>query len=351
MNNTDLNWEKLKNWLSTKSLKLDLSFKPERFKKGMGNLNYKILLNEKFAVIRRPPLGPLPPGANDMKREHTVMSALSKKLYLVPNSLILCEDSEIFGAPFHIIDFMEGETIEGGMLPAKWNNKDTARHLSKILIELLVKLHAIKPESLGLENFGKPQGFLDRQLKGWYNRGCIAQNNNPSKIMTDLYNLLNDKKIPEEKEYVILHNDFKLDNIMVSSSSQNNSNLHPTAILDWDQATKGHPLYDLATLLSYWTTTDDTTSMKLLKQMPSAQEGFLDRSKALKLYAELSGRNMENFNWIYTLSLLKLGVVFQQLYAQFQRGTVTDIRYKDFGKIAEAAFERGLKSAENKDYI
>ena len=97
MNNTGLNWENLKNWLNTRSLKLDLSFKPERFKKGMGNLNYKILLNEKFAVIRRPPLRPLPPGANDMKREHTVMSALSKKLHLVPNSLILCENIEIFG--------------------------------------------------------------------------------------------------------------------------------------------------------------------------------------------------------------------------------------------------------------
>ena len=350
MNNKAVNWKNLQDWLHNKSFNLDLTIDPKRFKKGMGNINYKIFLNEEYAVLRRPPYGPLPPGANDMKREHIVMSSLTKTFKLVPNSLVLCEDHNIIGAPFHILEFKLGQTIDGKTLPMKWNNSTVTKHLSITLIKLLVKLHSIKPESVGLESFGKPEGFLSRQLEGWYNRGCISQDNKPTKIMTELYRELKKHRIPREDEHVILHNDFKLDNILLSSL-ENNQEPKPTAILDWDQATRGHPLYDLATLLSYLTSVDDTDSMQLLGQMPSCQEGFLSRKEAIKLYAKLSGRNMKDFKWIYTLSLLKLGVVFQQLYAQFQRGTVKDKKYRSFGKIAEAAFERGLNTFNSKSYI
>ena len=350
MSNKELNWKKLKNWLEERSFNLDLSINPKRFKKGMGNINYKVFVNGKFAVLRRPPLGPIPPGANDMKREHSVMSALSRSNKLVPNSLILCEDNQIIGKPFHIIEFKSGETIDGDTLPNKWNNPKTAKYLSKILIKLLVDIHSIDTKSIGLENLGKPEGFLDRQLEGWYLRGCIAQNNEPTKIMKELYNFLKNDKSPNENDHVILHNDFKLDNIMVRTSKYNNQP-EPSAILDWDQATRGHPLYDLATLLSYWTEKNDNDSMKLLKQMPSMQNGFLNRKQALNLYSKLSGKDIQDFNWIYALSLLKLGVVFQQLYAQFLRGTVNDKKYKYFGVIAEASFERGLLIARKEKHI
>ena len=343
-------WKNLSNWVNSKDLNLEMNPMPTKFKNGMGNLNYKIILNNEPFVLRRPPLGPIPPGANDMKREHNVMHALNKKFSLVPNSILLCEDESIFGAPFHIMDFKEGITVNGDKLPDNFRSEKNANYLSKMLIKVLVKLHNINPSDVGLENFGKPIGFLERQLKGWYKRGKIAHYKNSSKAMEELYKLLYSSSIPKEEEFVILHNDFKLDNIILQFSTEQ-SILEPVAIIDWDQATRGHPLFDLATLLSYWTLTEDTFNMQLIKQMPSASSGFMSRIEALNLYQKLSGRNIKDFKWIYALSLLKLGVVFQQLYAQFLRGTIKEDKYKTFNIIAEAAYERGLNALNKNIYI
>ena len=343
-------WKNLSNWVNSKDLNLEMNPMPTKFKNGMGNLNYKIILNNKPFVLRRPPLGPIPPGANDMKREHNVMHALNKKFSLVPNSILLCEDESIFGAPFHIMDFKEGITVNGDKLPDNFRSEKNANYLSKMLIKVLVKLHNINPSDVGLENFGKPIGFLERQLKGWYKRGKIAHYKNSSKAMEELYKLLYSSSIPKEEEFVILHNDFKLDNIILQFSTEQ-SLLEPVAIIDWDQATRGHPLFDLATLLSYWTLTEDTLNMQLIKQMPSASSGFMSRIEALNLYQKLSGRNIKDFKWIYALSLLKLGVVFQQLYAQFLRGTIKEDKYKTFNIIAEAAYERGINALNKNIYI
>ena len=166
-------WKNLAIWMNSKGLNLELSPIPNKFKNGMGNLNYKIIVDNQPFVLRRPPLGPIPPGANDMRREHNVMHALSKKFSLVPNSILLCEDDSIFGAPFHIMDFKEGITINGDQLPDNFKSTKNANYLSKMLIEVLVKLHNINPSDVGLET-GKPTGFLERQLKGWYKRGEIA---------------------------------------------------------------------------------------------------------------------------------------------------------------------------------
>ena len=343
-------WKNLSIWMNSKGFNLELNPIPNKFKNGMGNLNYKISINNQPFVLRRPPLGPIPPGANDMKREHNVMQALSKKFSLVPNSILLCEDDSIFGAPFHIMHFKEGITINGDKLPDNFKSAKNAHYLSKMLIEVLVKLHNINPSDVGLENFGKPVGFLERQLKGWYKRGLIAHYKNSSKAMEKLYKLLCSSSIPKEEEFVILHNDFKLDNIILKFSSDQNI-LEPEAIIDWDQATRGHPLFDLATLLSYWTLAEDTFNMQLIKQMPSASSGFMSRIEALELYQKLSGRNIKDFKWIYALSLLKLGVVFQQLYAQFLRGTINEDKYKTFNIIAEAAYERGINALNKNIYI
>jgi len=343
-------WKNLSTWLNSKSLNLKLNPAPTKFINGMGNLNYKIFINNKPFVIRRPPLGPIPPGANDMKREHKVMNALSKQFPLVPNSILLCEEEDVFGAPFHIMDFKAGITINGDKLPKYYQSINDAKNISKMLIQVLVQLHKIKPEDVGLENFGKPLGFLERQLIGWHKRGIIAHDKVSSKSMTKLFKFLCSHKIPEEKEFVILHNDFKLDNLILKFSTNKNVFI-PQAIIDWDQATRGHPLFDLATLLSYWTLSEDSSNMLLIKQMPSTSAGFISRTEALNLYKKLSGRSVEDFKWIYALSLLKLGVVFQQLYAQYLRGTIKEKQYKNFGIVAEAAYQRGINALNNNVYI
>ena len=130
MNKND--WNSLSKWLKVKNYNLQLDPYPNKFTNGMGNLNFKIFLNNKAYVLRRPPLGPIPPGANDMKREHLVMNALNKKLSLVPNSIIFCEDKNIFGAPFHIMEFKNGFTINGDTIPKRWNTKKNTTKCHKI---------------------------------------------------------------------------------------------------------------------------------------------------------------------------------------------------------------------------
>ena len=318
---TENHWQQLSKWLKFKNFNLNLDPLPSKFKNGMGNLNYKIFLNNKPYVLRRPPLGPLPPGANDMKREHTIMSSLSKKFNLVPDSILFCDEKNIFGAPFHIMDFKEGFTINGNTLPKEYQSINDAKKISTMLIETLVHLHEIKPIDVALENYGRPEGFLYRQLIGWHKRGTIAHGNEESINMEKLFKILSTQKI------------------------------FPQAIIDWDQATRGHPLFDLATLLSYWTLTKDSADMLLLNQMPSETTGFISRKEALNLYEKLSGRSIKDFKWIYSLSLLKLGVVFQQLYAQYLRGTIKESKYEKFGIVAEAAYIRGINAINNNDYI
>ncbi|MBT7076927.1 MAG: phosphotransferase, partial [Pelagibacterales bacterium] len=177
---TENHWQQLSKWLKFKNFNLNLDPLPSRFKNGMGNLNYKIFLNNKPYVLRRPPLGPLPPGANDMKREHTIMSSLSKKFNLVPDSILFCDEENIFGAPFHIMDFKEGFTINGSKLPKEYQSINDAKKISTMLIETLVHLHEIKPIDVALENYGRPEGFLYRQLIGWHKRGTIAHGNEES---------------------------------------------------------------------------------------------------------------------------------------------------------------------------
>ena len=341
-------WNRLFVWMQSKGLNLDLNPLPIQFKNGMGNLNYKVFLNNKAYVLRRPPFGPIPPGANDMKREHLVMSSLNKKLSLVPNSVLFCEDENVFGAPFHIIDFKDGFTINGDNMPKKLNTEENIKDISKMLITTLANIHKIDPKSIGLQNLGKPEGFLERQLEGWFKRGLLAHQGKKLNNMTSLYESLKQASKPEEITPVILHNDFKLDNIILTYK---NNNIIPAAIIDWDQATRGHPLYDLATLLSYWTLKEDTPDMKLLKQMPSENKGFMSRQDAAKLYSKISGISIKNFNWIYALSLLKLGVVFQQLFAQYLRGTVKDKKYSTFEIVAEASYRRGLNIIKNDKII
>lgn len=341
-------WNKLKKWLKLKNFNLELNPPPTQFTNGMGNLNYKIFLDHKAYVLRRPPLGPIPPGANDMKREHLVMSSLHKELPLVPNSILFSEDINIFGAPFHIMEYKEGFTINGDTFPSELHNAKDVKIISEMLISTLVKIHKIDPKNAGLENLGKPEGFLERQLEGWFKRGLIAHQNKNLHNITQLYETLKNRPRPEDYKPSILHNDFKLDNIILKKK---NNNIFPSAIIDWDQATRGHPLYDLATLLSYWTVQSDSDDMRLIKQMPSEQDGFISRLEAIKQYKYLSGNSIDNFNWIYSLSLLKLGVVFQQLFAQYIRGTVKDKKYLVFEKVAEASYRRGLNIIMNDEII
>jgi aminoglycoside phosphotransferase (APT) family kinase protein len=316
---------------------MDLRGIPTRFAGGLANRNYLIELADGPAVLRRPPPGPLPPGAHDMAREHRILSRLPDALPVAPRSLHLCEDASVMGAPFQILEYRPGRVIRA-TLP-----DDLAGHgaaLSETMLTTLAAVHAVDTSALGLDGLGRPDGFLARAVSGWQRRGLAVADAHAAKRLNELGTWLEANAVGDGPP-ALLHNDFKLDNLILDPTS-----LQPTGLVDWDQGTRGDPLFDLATLLSYWTEPGDPRAMHELQQMPTAAPGFLTREQAALRYSALTGRDLSDFRFHRVLSVVKLAVIFLQLHALFRTGATTDPRYAAFGTLGEGilGFAQDIKA-------
>ncbi|MCB1546960.1 MAG: phosphotransferase family protein [Hyphomicrobiaceae bacterium] len=313
-------WAALAAHLARSGHRLDLAVPPRQFAGGLGNLNYLLSIDGKPWVLRRPPLGPIPPGANDMAREHRVLSALSPHWSLVPTPLHMCTDPAVLGAPFLIMDYRPGLVI-GGALPAALHTTKVGYDLSARLVELMAHLHSLDPERVGLASLGKPAGFLERAVAGWTKRADLTLDGSPRPAaMQSVVTWLTSRPAPAG-HVTLLHNDLKLDNVVLDPRT-----LTPRAVLDWDMGSRGDPLFDVATLLSYWTEAGDPPCMHRLAQMPTASAGFWTRAAVLAAYAGATGRDVADFGYYRILAMFKLAVVFLQLEARTRRGGPVDPR-------------------------
>ncbi len=325
---TAQDWSALSAHLSAHGLQFDPeSDRPRQFAGGFGNLNYLIRLDGAPAVLRRPPMGDIPPGANDMKREDRILSRLWRAFPLAPRSLHYSPDKEIIGNHFLIMEYRAGLTIGGSWPEFLAGRDDIGAALGGMLVDTLVAFHAVEPADVDLGEFGRPEGFLQRAVAGWRQRMVLSCDETPPAAGVAVADWLSANQVPDGPP-TLLHNDFKLDNVLLDPSS-----LAPVAVLDWDQGTRGDPLFDLATLLSYWTEPGDPPAMHELGQMPSAGNGFPARAEIVRLYAERSGRDISDFLFHRVLAMFKLGVIFMQIYAQYRRGTSSDERFKRFGEL------------------
>ena len=296
-----------------------------RFAGGLANLNYLVMVDGSRTVLRMPPPGELPPGAHDMVREHRVMSALSQALSLVPRSIYLCQDRSVLGVPFQLIEFRPGVVIHGTNLGQFEDRPRVGEELSQVMIETLTKIHAVDPKSIGLDDFGKPEGFTGRTIEGWVKRSNrVTDTSALSSLVDELATWMHSRKAIERKP-TLLHCDFKLDNCILDPLS-----LQPVAVIDWDMGTRGDPLFDLATMISYWAEPNDPPCMQKLGQMPTSRTGFASRREVIERYAALSGVQMDDFGLFRTLAVFKLGVVFLQLHKRWRAGGIGDERYRSF---------------------
>ena len=303
-------WGRVARHLAEHGFLLDLSEDPRRLSGGLANINMLVKINGEFAVFRRPPDGPLPKGAHDMAREHRVLSRLAPVTRLAPRSLHFCADPQIAGAPFQILEFRLGFTLRGVELAPLPDDPQTCAALSSLVLGTLAEIHSIDAEAAGLGDLGRPAGFLARTAAGWLARAEAVANGKLSTAARQVAEWLQRHPGRETDRPVLLHNDFKLDNILLREHP-----LAPEAVLDWDMATRGDPLVDLATLLSYWTEAADPPCMQNLKQMPTARPGFPSREAAAQAYAALTGRSLDAFIVPRVLAIFRLAVVFHQLNA------------------------------------
>jgi len=301
---------------------------------GLANRNYSTSVDGRKVVLRRPPDGPLPPGAHDMAREHMILSRLCRALPFIPEGLHLCEDTSVLGVPFQLIEFRHGAGIEGEDLSPLQGQADVPSRLCEMLVTTLAQLHAVDPAAVALGQIGRPEGFVARAIAGWAKRGAQIAAGTPGAARVEaIAEWL--KRYPfRERPATLLHCDFKLNNILLDPVA-----LKPVALIDWDMGTRGDPLFDLATLLSYWAEPTDPDVLKTLGQMPSTLPGFWGRREVAERYAALTSRPIDDLDGMYVLALLKLGVVFLQLHAQWLNGAVQDPHYETFGPRGQAMLE------------
>lgn len=340
-------WERLRAHLNQHGLTLDTDPPPRQFAAGFGNLNYRLSINGRDAVLRRPPLGPIPPGGNDMARESRIIKGLSQVLPLIPKCLHFCDDTDVLGAPFFIMEYRAGIVIGGDLPPelSGWRGPAgelPGAHLGRVVMTTLAGLHGVNPAAVGLDTLGRPEGFLERTGKGWHHRAELAWEGETPTALSELLGWLDAETVPDA-DTTFMHNDFKLDNLILDAAT-----LEPVAMIDWDMGTRGDPLYDLAVVLSYWTEAGDPRAMIDLKQMPTAGHGFPTREEAAAIYAAETGRNLDGFKYRRVLAMLRTACVFRQLYRRYTSGGTDDPRYAPFGGVADGILEFGVEVARGR---
>ena len=295
-----------------------------QFPGGHSNLTYLIRAGDREYVLRRPPLGPVAPKAHDMAREFRVLAAVHPVFPPAPRVFVLCEDPAVIGATFFLMERRHGVVLRRD-IPAEFaHDPEFPRKASEGFIDCLAQLHAIDVEQRGLSSLGRPDGFLERQVRGWTDRWERAKTEElpgMDRLVTWLA-----ERMPPSSRPTLVHNDFKLDNIMLNRE-------HPgrvSAVLDWEMATVGDPLVDLGCTLCYWTQAGDPEMRGGALSGITAQTGWLTRAQLIARYAETAGRDVSGLQYYEVFGLFKLGVILQQIYFRYHRGQTRDERFRDF---------------------
>lgn len=295
----------------------------EQFPGGHSNLTYLIRTPARDYVLRRPPLGPVPPKAHDMAREYAVLKAVHPVFRAAPQVFHLCEDTAVIGAVFFIMERRHGIVVRGEIAPELEAFPGYPTRVSAGLLNCLSDLHSVDIEMHGLTVLGKPSGFLERQVRGWADRWERARTEEIAEMDYLLRWLC--ERLPESPTPTLVHNDFKLDNVMLDERDPGRIE----AVLDWEMATIGDPLVDLGLVLCYWGQPSDPGGAKpSLTSMP----GWFTRSQVVDYYAARSGRDVSNISYYEIFAIFKLAVVLQQIYVRFHRGQTRDERFRHFDK-------------------
>lgn len=304
-----------------------------QFPTGASNLTYLLRRGDWSGVLRRPPRGPIPPRAHDMEREHRWLSRLSPKFLLAPRPYFFCGDESLIGAPFYVMEHREGLVIDRELPETLPPGVPWGARISESFIETLGALHALDPNEAGLREFGRPEGFLARQVGAWVERYRRAATDDIPELEA-LVDWLG-RSIPGSPAAKVIHNDFKLNNLIVSPTAPD----EVLALVDWEMATVGDPLLDLGVALSYWVEAADPPEMREALNSVSAQPGFFTRRELAKAYARLSGQSIDTLPYYLVFAYFKLAVIIQQIYVRFASGQTTDGRFESFGRRARFLIE------------
>lgn len=297
----------------------------DQFPGGAANLTYRAVSHagDEY-VLRRAPLGEVARGGHDMAREHLVLSRLWKVFPLAPRAFHFCEDPDVMGKPFFVMERRHGSVIRTEW-PTSMVDQPARRTVALSLVDALADLHRVDPAAADLGDLGRPEGFVERQIDGWTRRWQAAATR-PVADMEAVASALA-SRIPTPQRTSILHNDYKLDNTMVGDDGK------LVAVFDWDMATTGDPLVDAGTMLAYWAQPDDPTYL-VFGERAVAIGSVMPKTEVRERYAERTGLDLDDISFYEALALFRIAVIIEQIYARYVAGQTSDARFGAFEPIA-----------------
>ncbi len=297
---------------------------------GHSNVTFALRRGGVELVVRRPPRGPLPPSAHDVLREARVLRALEGRAP-VPRVLAVCDDAGVIGAPFYVMERIDGDVVTGAV-PAALDTEADHRRMGEELVDALVTLHGVDWRAAGLDGFGRPDGYLERQLKRF---GGLWEGNRTRELpAVERVARWLGAHLPESPPATIVHGDYRLGNVMYATGAP----ARVVAIFDWEMSTIGDPLADLGYLCTFWVGRDDPPAGIFERHAVTRQAGFPTRDELVARYEERSGRSMGDIRWYRALALWKIIVFMEGNYRRALAGSVDDPYLTSFGEaIAELA--------------
>ncbi len=317
----ELDAARLASYLGTVLPGLATPLEIEQFPAGFSNLTYLLRSGDRELVLRRPPYGTQVATAHDMGREHRILSGLVEVYPKVPRPLHYCSDPEVLGAPFYVMERVRGVILRPRPTDDRRPAPERMAAVAGALVDTLAGLHAVDYRAAGLEDLGRPEGYVRRQIEGWAQRYRAARTDELAEMERVAAWLA--ERAPAESGAALIHNDFKYDNLVLDPDDWS----RVVAVLDWEMATVGDPLMDLGTTLGYWVEATDPPALRELALSPTTLPGNPGRAELVELYARRSGRQPGDVVFYYAYGLFKIAVIVQQIYARYKAGHTRDPRF------------------------
>ena len=317
------------------------SISVEQFPSGHSNLTYLVRLGTREVVLRRPPFGSKVRSAHDMAREYRVLSKLHTSFPAAPKTIFFCDDLSILGAPFYLMEPIRGMILRRDPPADVPFPPETARRLSEVFVDTLACLHRVDYTAIGLADLGKPQGYLERQVKGWIERYHNSRTHDLPEVEAIYAWLI--ERMPSNYQTALIHNDYKYDNLVLNPAD-------PTRIigvLDWEMCTLGDPLTDLGTALAYWTDPQDPEELREIRPAPTTLPGTLSRAQLVERYALMTGLNPGDMSFYLAFARFKVAVIIQQIYYRYAQGLTHDERFAAMPKRIKILLRASLQCAQS----
>jgi aminoglycoside phosphotransferase (APT) family kinase protein len=323
-------------WAATAVPEVGAGWRAEVISGGLSNITYRIRGEQATVIVRRPPLGKLLPSAHDMTREHRVLSALQDTDVPVPRVLALCDDPDVAGAPFYVMAEVEGEVYREPDQTARLSPAQREA-LADDLVDVLARIHAVDLDATGLRDFGRTDGYVERQLRRWTAQWEASRTREVEGMPELLAALAREQ--PAQADATLVHGDYRLDNTLVA---QRDGLPRVAAVVDWELSTLGDPLADLATWLTYWSGPGEDGSAVPVAQGLTAHEGFPTGDEIAQRYAARTGRDLTHLGFYRAFTDWRLAVILEGVHARYLAGKSMGEGYDRVGPAVPLLVQRAL---------